>query len=46
MGEEEMKNITEKKYLGDKISCGGKNYKNIKEKTNKALGNVNKIYLH
>ena len=44
MGEEEMTNITEKKYLGVKISCDGKNYKkNIKEKMNKALGNVNKI---
>ena len=43
MEEEEMKNITEKKYLGDIISCDGKKYKNIKEKTNKALGNVIKI---
>ena len=43
MGEEEMKNVTEKIYLGDIILCDGRNNKNIKEKTDKTLGNVNKI---
>ena len=38
-----MKNVTEKKYLGDIISADTKNEKNIKEKTNRATGIVNKI---
>ena len=38
-----MKEVTEKKYLGDIISNDGKYYKNIKDRTNKALGNINKI---
>ena len=42
-GKEEMKEVVEKKYLGAIISCDGKNKKNIKDRTNKATGNVNKI---
>ena len=43
IGKETMKNIDEKKYLGDIISNEMNNYSNIKEKTNKAVGIVNKI---
>lgn len=43
IGKELMKNVTEKKYLGDIISNDLKNEKNIKDKTNKAVGSVNKI---
>ena len=42
-GKKEMKDVLEKKYLGDIISSDGKNKKNIKDRTNKATGNVNKI---
>ena len=38
-----MKNVFEKKYLGDIISSDLKNKKNITDKTNKGVGNVNKI---
>ena len=38
-----MKEVSEKKYVGDIISSDGKNKKNIKDRTNKATGNVNKI---
>ena len=38
-----MKNVTEKKYLGDIFPADTKNEKNIKEKTNRAIGIVNKI---
>ena len=43
IGKVEMKKVSEKKYLGDIISNDGKNKKNIKDRTNKATGNVNKI---
>ena len=39
----EMKTVDDKKYLGQIISKDLKNEKNIKDKTNKAVGNVNKI---
>ena len=42
-GHEVMKEVTEKKYLGDIISQDGRNDKNIKDRTNKATGNINKI---
>ena len=42
-GKEHMKVVQEKKYLGDIISCDGSNRKNIKDRTDKAVGNVNKI---
>ena len=42
-GKKIMKEVTEKKYLGDIISNDGKNDKNIKDRTNTALGNINKI---
>ena len=42
-GKKEMKEVVEKKYLGDIISFDGKNKKNIKDRINKATGNVNKI---
>jgi hypothetical protein len=42
-GKEVMQLVSEKKYLGDIISSDGKNNKNIIERTNKAMGNVNKI---
>ena len=42
-GKEDIKNVTEKKYLGDLISADNSNKKNIKDKTNKGVGNVNKI---
>jgi hypothetical protein len=43
IGKETMRNIHEKKYLGDIISHNMNNYSNIKEKTNRAVGIVNKI---
>ena len=43
VGKTVMKQVSEKKYLGDVISSDGKNEANIKERTNKAIGNVNKI---
>ena len=42
-GQEDMKKVNEHKYLGDIISSNGKHDKNIKERINKAIGNVNKI---
>jgi hypothetical protein len=42
-GKKEMKEILKKKYFWDIISSDGKNKKNIKDRTNKATGNVNKI---
>ena len=40
-----MKNVQEKKYLGDFVSCDGRNSKNIYERTNRANGNIDKIIL-
>ena len=45
VGKEPMKEVENKKYLGDIVSKNGTNTLNIKEKTNKAMGNVNKIVL-
>ena len=42
-GKEKMKVVQEKKYMGDIISSDGLNRKNIKDRTDKAVGNVNKI---
>ena len=42
-GEETMKQVHEKKYLGDILSDDMKNQKNLKDKTNRAVGIVNKI---
>ena len=42
-GKEKMKEVSHKKYLGDIIQNDMKNDKNIKDKTDKAVGNVNKI---
>ena len=41
IGKETMKNVSVKKYLGDIVSQDLKNKINIKEKTGKAVGNVN-----
>ena len=38
-----MKEVTDKKYLGDIISVDGKNEKNIRERINRSIGNTNKI---
>ena len=38
-----MEEVKEKKYLGDIISSDGKNETNITERTNRAIGIVNKI---
>ena len=38
-----MKNVKEKKYLGDLISSNGSNCKNIKERTDKSNGTINNI---
>ena len=42
-GRKVMKDVKEKKYLGDIISNDGKNQKNITDRTNKAIGNINRI---
>ena len=42
-GKTVMKVVEEKKYLGDIIMKDGKNQQNIKARTNKAQGNLNKI---
>ena len=42
-GKETMKNVDEKKYLGNILSKNMKNQPNIKDRTGKAVGNVNKI---
>ena len=44
-GKELMKDVKEKKYLGDIVAKDGTNALNIKDKTNKAMGNVNKIVM-
>lgn len=41
--EADMKTVLETKYLGEMIATNMKNETNIKEKTNKAHGNVNRI---
>ena len=43
MERKKMKVVRGKKYLGEIITCDLKNDKNIKDKTNKGVGNVNKI---
>ena len=43
VGKEHMKEVEEKKYLGDILTKDGKNIINIKTRTNKAQGNVNKM---
>ena len=43
VGKEKMRNVLEKKYLGDLISCDLKNDNNIRERIGKATGNVNII---
>ena len=43
IGRDVMETVKAKKYLGDLISCDGKNDLNIKERTNKANGNIEKI---
>ena len=43
IGKEVMKNVEEKTYLGHIIQSNGKNDKNITDKMNKSVGNVNKI---
>ena len=43
IGKEKMKNVHKKKYLGDLITDDMNNYENINEKTNEAVGIVNKI---
>ena len=42
-GKKIMKEVEEKKYLGDIISKNGNNKSNIKDRTNRAMGTVNKI---
>ena len=43
VGREKMKNVKEKKYLGDIISSDGRNSKNIRERTKKSNGTINNI---
>ena len=43
IGKETMRNIHEKKYLGDIIFHNMNNYSNIKEKPNRAVGIVNEL---
>ena len=43
IGRSIMSDVKVKKYLGDIIASDGRNKVNIKDKTNKAQGNVNKI---
>ena len=42
-GKRKMNMVSEKKYLGDIVTNKLKNDKNIKDRTNKGTGNVNKI---
>ena len=42
-GKEVMESVNEKAYLGDIISKDGTNTKNIKSRTDKAYGNIDKI---
>ena len=44
VGEEEMEEKTEEKYLGDLISSDGKNMKNIKARIAKGKGIVMRIF--
>ena len=43
MGKEKMKAVLSKKYLGQIIQNNGRNDQNIKDKTDKAVGNVSRI---
>ena len=43
IGKEHMKEVNHKKYLGQIIQSDGRNEINIKDKTDKAVGNVTKI---
>ena len=43
VGKELMKHVNTKKYLGDIISNDGRNKTNITDRTNKSIGNINKI---
>ena len=43
IGKEKMKEVNHKKYLGQIIQSDGRNKINIKDKTEKAVGNVNRI---
>ena len=43
MGKERMKNVYSKTYLGQIVQSDGKNELNIKSRTDKAFGNVEKI---
>ena len=38
-----MNVVNDKKYLGEILSCDNSNKKNIKGKTDRAIGKVNKI---
>ena len=42
-GKEALSEVFEKKYLGDVIAKNGKNTSNIKERTNRGHGTINKI---
>ena len=42
-GKEALSEVVEKKYLGDIVARDGSNTSNIKERTNKGHGSVNKI---
>ena len=39
----EMEDVKSKKYLGDILSCDGKNLKNITERKNRGIGIVTQI---
>ena len=43
VGKEEMEETKEEKYLGDVISCDGRNFKNIKARVSKGKGIVQRI---
>ena len=43
VGKENMKDVEEKKYIADILGKDGKNIINIKARTSKAQGNINKI---
>ena len=42
-GEKDMENKQEEKYLGDVISCDGRNIKNVKARVGKGKGIVSRI---
>ena len=44
VGKEKMRLVSDKKYLGDIVTSDLKNSKNLKDRTNKGVGNVNKIH--